>query len=65
MGRVLSIEQCAACEGLVSAHRVNGVWVGCRRDRVIGRDQHVIERRLRIANLKQRVLKVRPFGIGA
>ncbi|HVL67175.1 MAG TPA: hypothetical protein VM364_07920 [Vicinamibacterales bacterium] len=56
---------CLACGQTTASHRVNGRWVGCRRDQAIGRDTETVARRLRLASLKQRVVKVRPWGIGA
>ncbi len=63
-GRQTSAGACSACGRPTASHRVNGRWVGCSRDVVIGSDQATSWRRLRIALLQSRgVLKVKPFGI--
>lgn len=54
---------CTGCERPTAEHEVNGRWVGCSRDVVIGQDQERLARRLRLAALQPRVVKVRPFGI--
>ncbi len=54
---------CDACLRPTVEHRVNGRFVGCRTDVVIGRDQMTLARRLRLARLQSRSRVVRPFGI--
>lgn len=55
---------CAACGRLTATHHtVNGRWVGCTVDVVIGQDQETRARRLRLALLQSRVRQLRPFGI--
>lgn len=55
---------CVSCGQPRAAHRVNGRWVGCTRDIVLGQDQARAARRLRLALIQSRVLTVYPFGIG-
>lgn len=57
------IETCSACGRPTTTHVLRGRWVGCSRDVVIGRDQVTLARRLRLARLQSRVVRVRPFGI--
>jgi hypothetical protein len=69
LGRIVAFpvrqEFCSACCRPTSTHRVNGRWVGCSRDIVIGRDVATFDKWLRVAALQPRVVKVQPFGIGA
>lgn len=58
-----SEDLCAACRRATWEHRVNGRWIGCRVDVVVGQDQETFARRLRLARLQSRVRTVRPFGI--
>lgn len=58
-----TIETCSACGRPTAAHFVGDRAIGCRADVVIGRDQMTLARRLRLARLQSRVVRVRPFGI--
>lgn len=63
-GMVVTIETCRACGRPTPTHVLRGRWIGCQRDVVIGRDQVTRARRLRLARLQRRMLRVQPFGIG-